>query len=285
MDDLIRREPATLAALQTAKVAAALEHAGLAFGEDGRLRAQTRTPDQSVRALLATILPDRFRLTRGRIAAEGAIGPLCDCLVVDRMVAHRIAPEIDAAVEQDLDAEEVVAANAVVGLYAVEPELSVESLPDALERLHETLEAAGFDPRKSCPDALLPGGVTVAAERGGLSPNPAFGVIALAHATTLDASIGLSRAIAESAKAGLNFDLAASLSGFLMLPLDQNGMPRLHSYDLPSARLHHSVFRARDMAERRRLIWRALGAVAHLADNASGRRMSLESFQQAFFAE
>lgn len=144
--------------------------------------------EDEVRALLRSILPERFRVTHGYIVKaidhrnEPVVSPQVDVIIVDTLVPHSLW------LVDPTQGIEIVPTEAVVGVIEVKRTLTVGTFvtgkPAAgslVEAIGHLREIAGAVLVKDDPTGYMPGGMAVGAGlKGPYYGNPVLGIISLA---------------------------------------------------------------------------------------------------------
>lgn len=184
--------------------------------------------ETEVRAVLRSILPDRFRVTSGYIVSaesknvEPRVSPQVDILIVDTLVPHSLW-----VVDRDQGVE-IVPREAVVGIIEVKSTLSPASVLSSIRHLRKIVDEV--DIRKDDNTGFMPGGMV--AGMGLLSPyrgNPIIGVIGLGADTSFAAApsdevLNALTAATEGSSRRFVIDFVLSLSGIFVATAD-SGSP------------------------------------------------------------
>jgi len=183
--------------------------------------------EHEVRKFFSDILPQRFKVTHGYVvyakseSETPSISPQIDMIIVDTLVPH-VVMRVD-----ERDGMEIVPKECVVGIFEIKRTLNKKSLfgtkkeKGVLEHLKLIAEILGVvtktDGRK-----FLPGGIELNKRLGGGNySNPILGIIGLTHnlnSKNFDFGKDALRYKSENKWViwnGLNFDILASMSGFI----------------------------------------------------------------------
>jgi hypothetical protein len=177
-----------------------------------------------VRAILQSMLPERFRVTNGYVAravdrtTEPTVSPHVDVLIVDTLVPHSLW------LVDDTQGIEIVPQEALVAVLEVKRTLNEASLSRALEHLRTVVQGVGL--MKDDPTGYLPGGLEVGA--GLQAPyrgNPLIGIISLAaeggFVTTPTETVRAAVAhLAADGSDPLLLDFVLSMSGIFVATAD-----------------------------------------------------------------
>jgi hypothetical protein len=242
--------------------------------------------ENEVRAVLRSIIPERFRITTGYIVSaenrniEPTVSPQVDILIVDTLVPHSLWL-VDPG-----QGIEIVPLEAVVGIIEVKRTLDASSLHSAVSHLTEILTRSRV--RKDDDTGYIPGGLT--AGNGLTVPyrsNPLIGIIGLAADEVFaGAPADRVRAALESAAQDggekLILDFVLTLSGLFVGTASPIVVPGQSNYDAKLVQTESSEHWAEESARTgtsgRAGLAKGLGFIQAYICQTCGRIASAESY-------
>lgn len=177
--------------------------------------------ESEIRSFMQNLIPERFKVTHGYILyapdneSEPRVSPQVDLILVDTLVTHNIF-----TLDKN-NGMEIVPVEAVVGVFEIKRTLNSESFRGAVEQLKEIINTVNIP--KSDKTEYLPGGIRLEGLQSSIYSNPLIGIISLDHDKTyFDNKVEMAQEIFKRANDS-NLDFISSLSGMLILPMEEEG--------------------------------------------------------------